>query len=130
MTRRVVVTGLGLVTPVGNSVEETWSALMSGRSGADHIKKFDATKFPVRFACEIKDFDPLKYVEKKDARKMGALRFAPRKRCDDPVAFVGEVDLPKRRCDQGFDRAAMTLAGPHAHDVGNRERKRHCRMLR
>jgi 3-oxoacyl-[acyl-carrier-protein] synthase II len=45
---------------------------MSGRSGADHIKKFDATKFPVRFACEIKDFDPLNYVEKKDARKMGA----------------------------------------------------------
>ncbi len=72
MTRRVVVTGLGLVTPVGNSVEETWTALMSGRSGADYIKKFDAEKFPVRFACEVKDFDPLKYVEKKDARKMGA----------------------------------------------------------
>jgi len=72
LTRRVVVTGLGLVTPVGNSVEETWSALMSGRSGADYIKKFDASKFPVRFACEVKDFDPLKYVEKKDARKMGA----------------------------------------------------------
>jgi 3-oxoacyl-[acyl-carrier-protein] synthase II len=45
---------------------------MNGRSGADHIKKFDATKFPVRFACEVKDFDPLKYVEKKEARKMGA----------------------------------------------------------
>jgi 3-oxoacyl-[acyl-carrier-protein] synthase II len=72
LTRRVVVTGLGLVTPVGNSVEETWTALMNGRSGADHIKKFDAEKFPVRFACEVKDFDPLKYVEKKEARKMGA----------------------------------------------------------
>ena len=72
MTRRVVVTGLGLVTPVGNSVEETWTALMSSRSGADYIKKFDAEKFPVRFACEVKDFDPLKYVEKKEARKMGA----------------------------------------------------------
>ena len=45
---------------------------MSGRSGADHIKKFDASKFPVRFACEVKDFDPLRYVEKKEARKMGA----------------------------------------------------------
>jgi len=45
---------------------------MNGRSGADHIKKFDAEKFPVRFACEVKDFDPLKYVEKKEARKMGA----------------------------------------------------------
>jgi len=72
LTRRVVVTGLGLVTPVGNSVEDTWTALMNGRSGADYIKKFDAEKFPVKFACEVKDFDPLKYVEKKEARKMGA----------------------------------------------------------
>ena len=72
MTRRVVVTGLGLVTPVGNSVETTWAALMAGRSGADRIKKFDVEKFPVKFACEIKDFDPLDYVEKKEARKMGA----------------------------------------------------------
>ncbi len=72
MTRRVVVTGLGLVTPVGNSVETTWAALMSGRSGADYIKRFDTEKFSVRFACEIKDFDPLKYIEKKEARKMGA----------------------------------------------------------
>lgn len=72
MSRRVVVTGLGLVTPVGNSVETTWTALVEGRSGADYIKKFDAEKFPVRFACEVKDFDPLNYVEKKEARKMGA----------------------------------------------------------
>ncbi|MBA3766723.1 MAG: beta-ketoacyl-ACP synthase II, partial [Acidobacteria bacterium] len=72
LNRRVVVTGLGLVTPVGNSVEATWSALMAGRSGIDVIKKFDTEKFPVRFAAEIKDFDPLNYVEKKEARKMGA----------------------------------------------------------
>ena len=72
MSRRVVVTGLGLVTPVGNTVETTWSALVEGRSGAGYIKKFDAEKFPVRFACEVNDFDPLNYVEKKDARKMGA----------------------------------------------------------
>ena len=74
MKRRVVVTGLGLVTPVGNTVEDTWSALMNGRSGVDYIKKFDTEtpKFPVRIAAEIKDFDPLKFVEKKEARKMGA----------------------------------------------------------
>jgi 3-oxoacyl-[acyl-carrier-protein] synthase II len=72
LNRRVVVTGLGLVTPVGNSVETTWAALMEGRSGADYIKKFDAGKFPVRFACEVNDFNPLDYVEKKEARKMGA----------------------------------------------------------
>jgi len=72
LNRRVVVTGLGLITPVGNSVEATWSALMAGRSGVDVIKKFDTEKFPVRFAAEIKDFDPLNFVEKKEARKMGA----------------------------------------------------------
>jgi len=72
LNRRVVVTGLGLVTPVGNSVETTWSALKEGRSGAHYIKKFDAEKFPVRFACEVNNFDPLDYVEKKEARKMGA----------------------------------------------------------
>ncbi len=72
MERRVVVTGLGLITPVGNSVEETWTALMSGRSGVDYIKRFDTEKFSVKFAAEIKDFDPLKYIAKKEARKMGA----------------------------------------------------------
>ena len=72
LNRRVVVTGLGLVTPVGNSVETTWTALMEGRSGADYIQKFDAARFAARFACEVKNFDPLDYVEKKEARKMGA----------------------------------------------------------
>lgn len=67
-----MVTGLGLITPVGNSVEATWSALLQGRSGVDYIKKFDVEKFPVRFAAEVKDFDPLDYIEKKEARKMGA----------------------------------------------------------
>ena len=72
MARRVVVTGLGLITPVGNSVEATWSALMSGQSGVDYIKKFDTEKFSVKIAAEVKDFDPLKYIAKKEARKMGA----------------------------------------------------------
>ena len=72
MTRRVVITGLGLVTPVGNTVEDTWTALMSGRSGADYIKKFDAERFSVKFACEVKNFDPLTFIAKKEARKMGA----------------------------------------------------------
>jgi 3-oxoacyl-[acyl-carrier-protein] synthase II len=72
LKRRVVVTGLGLITPVGLTVEATWAALMAGRSGVDYIHKFDTEKFPVRIAAEIKDFDPLKFVEKKEARKMGA----------------------------------------------------------
>ena len=72
MARRVVVTGLGLITPVGNSVETTWAALMSGRNGVGPIKKFDTEKFSVKFAAEVKDFDPLKFIPKKEARKMGA----------------------------------------------------------
>ncbi len=72
MTRRVVVTGVGLITPIGNTVADTWSGLMAGRSGADYIKKFDPEKFSVQFACEVKDFDPLKFIPKKEARKMGA----------------------------------------------------------
>jgi len=72
LARRVVVTGLGLITPVGNSVESTWSALMNGQSGVDYIRKFDTEKFSVKFAAEVKDFDPLKFIAKKEARKMGA----------------------------------------------------------
>ncbi len=69
MTRRVVVTGLGMVTPVGNDVATTWRALLGGRSGAAPITKFDASTFPVRFACEVKDFDPLQYMDRKEAKR-------------------------------------------------------------
>ncbi len=72
MKRRVVVTGFGLVTPCGNDVASTWSALMRGESSADIIGKFDIEKFPVKFACEVRNFDPLDFVEKKEARRMGA----------------------------------------------------------
>jgi 3-oxoacyl-[acyl-carrier-protein] synthase II len=72
LKRRVVVTGLGLVTPVGNSVADTWSSLMEGRSGVGPIRKFDTEKFTVKFAAEVKDFDPLNFIEKKEARKMGS----------------------------------------------------------
>jgi 3-oxoacyl-[acyl-carrier-protein] synthase II len=66
---RVVVTGLGLVTPLGNDVESTWSALLAGRSGAAPITKFDPSKLQVRFACEVKGFDASQYMDKKEARR-------------------------------------------------------------
>jgi 3-oxoacyl-[acyl-carrier-protein] synthase II len=72
MKRRVVVTGLGLITACGNSVDENWDSLMNGRSGADLIQKFDTEKFDVKFACEVKNFDPLTLIEKREARRMGA----------------------------------------------------------
>ena len=67
MARRVVVTGLGMVTPVGLTVEETWSNLLAGKSGAAPITKFDPARLQVRFACEVKGFDPLVYLERKEA---------------------------------------------------------------
>src|SRR5215218_2648866 len=69
MRRRVVVTGLGAITPVGNDVATTWRALQAGVSGAQNITKFDASSFPVRFACEVKGFDPLKTMERKEAKR-------------------------------------------------------------
>jgi len=67
--RRVAVTGLGLVTPVGNTVADSWSALVAGRSGAGPITRFDSAKLPVRFACEVKGFEPGLYMEKKEIRR-------------------------------------------------------------
>ena len=68
--RRVVVTGVGLVSPVGIGTEETWKSLQAGRSGAGPITLFDASQHSTRFACEVKGFDPLNWVEKKDVKKM------------------------------------------------------------
>src|ERR1041385_5404986 len=69
MKRRVVVTGLGLLTPVGNDVASTWRGIVDGVSGAAPITKFDPAKFPVTFACELKGFDPLKTMDRKEAKR-------------------------------------------------------------
>jgi 3-oxoacyl-[acyl-carrier-protein] synthase II len=69
MRRRVVVTGLGAVTPLGNDVATTWRAMRAGVSGASGITKFDASSFPVRFACEVKGFDPLATMDRKEAKR-------------------------------------------------------------
>ena len=68
--KRVVVTGLGALTPLGKTVDEYWQSLADGVSGCDYIKQFDVTKFKTRFACEVKDFDPTTYLERKEARKI------------------------------------------------------------
>jgi len=89
MKRRVVVTGLGLVTPCGNDVESTWAAMLRGESGADYIKKFDTEKFSVKFACEIKNFDPLNFLEKKEARRMGAFTHFAIAASDEAIKHSG-----------------------------------------
>lgn len=68
--RRVVVTGLGALTPLGKTVSEYWQGLAEGISGCDFIKQFDPSKFKTRFACEVKDFEPTNYLDRKEARKI------------------------------------------------------------
>ena len=118
MTRRVVVTGLGLVTPVGNTVEDTWTALMSGRSGADYIKKFDAEKFSVKFACEVKNFDPLTFIAKKEARKMGAFIH---------YAIAASIEAV---ADSGIQAdAGRQVSGRHRGERRHLHQQRHRRLL-
>src|SRR6058998_3978992 len=69
MPRRVAITGLGLVTPLGTNVQSTWEGLLAGRSGAGPITRFDPSQSPVRFACEVQGFDPARYLEKKEIRR-------------------------------------------------------------
>lgn len=68
--KRVVVTGLGALTPLGNDIPSYWDGLINGVSGADFIKQFDVTKFKTKFACELKDFNPENHFERKEARKL------------------------------------------------------------
>jgi len=68
--KRVVVTGIGALTPIGNNLQEYWNGLINGVSGADFITQFDASKFKTRFACELKNFDPLNFLDRKEARKI------------------------------------------------------------
>jgi len=89
--RRVVVTGLGALTPLGNNVPDYWNGLINGVSGANTITKFDASKFKTQFACELKGFDPLKYFDRKEARKY------------DPYAQFGLAATEEAIIDSGID---------------------------
>src|SRR6188474_3156305 len=70
MSRRVVVTGMGCISPVGNNVKETWDSILAGKSGAAVITHFDASKHKTRFAAEVKGFDPVALFSTREARKM------------------------------------------------------------
>ena len=69
MERRVVVTGLGLISPLGNNVGDSWDGLVAGKSGAAPIQRFDPSELDVRFACEVKDFDARDYMDRKEAKR-------------------------------------------------------------
>jgi len=87
--KRVVVTGIGVLTPLGNNLHDYWDNLINGVSGADFITSFDASKFKTRFACELKNFDPLSYLEKKEARKLDRFSQTAIVASDQAVADAG-----------------------------------------
>jgi len=99
--RRVVVTGLGAITPLGNSVNEFWTSLIHGQSGAALITKFDTSKFKTKFACEVKNFDPLHFFQKQDVRKI------------DPFTQYALVSADEALKDSGLelDRIDKTRVG-------------------
>ena len=97
--KRVVVTGLGAITPLGNSVPEYWQGLINGKSGAASITKFDAEKFKTRFACEVKGFDSDEYFGRKDARKMDLFTQYALVATEEAVKDSG-IDLEKINLDR------------------------------
>jgi 3-oxoacyl-[acyl-carrier-protein] synthase II len=95
--RRVVLTGLGAVTPLGLDVESTWSSLLAGDSGAAEITQFDHSDYKVHFACEVKDFDPTEWIDRKDARRMDrfthlVLAAARQAEADSGIDIASEAD--------------------------------------
>jgi len=96
MNRRVVVTGMGAVTPIGLTVEEFWKNLLAGKSGAAPIKHFDPSRLDTKFACELKDFDPLNYLDRKEVRRL------------DPFAHYALVTAIQAIEDSGLNPEKMS----------------------
>lgn len=97
--KRVVVTGLGAVTPLGNDVETTWKNALEGVSGAGPITQFDASKFKTKFACEVKDFDPGKYFDRKELRKADRYTQLAVAASEESITDSG-LDLEKENLDR------------------------------
>jgi 3-oxoacyl-[acyl-carrier-protein] synthase II len=97
--KRVVVTGLGALTPLGNSTEETWKNLLAGKSGAGPITRFDASLFKTHFACEVKDFEPNDVLDRKEARRMDRFTQFGVVVADEAIADSG-LDLEKENLDR------------------------------
>lgn len=93
--KRVVVTGLGALTPIGNNIAAYLQGLQNGVSGANPITRFDASKFKTRFACEVKDFDPETIMERKEARKLDLFTIFAMAASDEAIADAGLAQLPQ-----------------------------------
>lgn len=97
--KRVVVTGIGAITPIGNTKDEYWNGLMNGVSGADYIQQFDCSKFKTRFACELKNFEPTHYLDRKEARKLDRFTQTALVVSDMAIADAG-IDKEKMNPDR------------------------------
>jgi 3-oxoacyl-[acyl-carrier-protein] synthase II len=95
LARRVVVTGIGLICGVGNTSEETWSNLLAGKSGVARVTQFDASNFASQIAAEVKNFDPLKFIEKKELKKMGRFIHLALAASDEAVRMSGLQITPE-----------------------------------
>ena len=87
--KRVVVTGLGALTPIGNGIPAYWDGLVSGKSGCAKITYFDASKFKTQFACELKGFDPVDHFDRKEARKMDPFTQYAMVASDEAIGHAG-----------------------------------------
>src|SRR5579859_3443493 len=101
LLRRVVVTGIGVVSPVGLDAASTWEGLVAGRSGAGPITRFDAADFETRIACEVKNFDPSNYLDRKEARRMDRY-----------------THLAIAASREALNDAGLTITARNADDVG------------
>lgn len=107
--KRVVVTGLGAITPIGNDVETTWLNAVAGKSGAAPITHFDASQFKTQFACEVKDFNPNDHFDRKKLRQL------------DLYAQYAMVAARQAVADSGIEEAAHSLLSASSH-TGNARR--------
>jgi len=108
--KRVAVTGLGAITPLGNSVPEFWANILAGKSGAGPITKFDASKFKTQFACEVKDFDIEKYTDKKESRKYDLFTQYAIAATDEAVKDAG-LDFNAMTQEQRFEIGVIWASG-------------------
>ena len=99
--KRVVVTGLGALTPIGNTIPEFWDGLLNGVSGAAPITSFDTEKFKTKFACEVKNFNPEEFMDKKEARKLDHLSSMPLLLLRRLSVMVSLTSLPSTRTVSG-----------------------------
>ncbi len=123
MQRRVVVTGIGVICAVGNNVEEAWQALLAGKSGVERITSFDAAGFACQIAAEVKNFDPLQFLDKKEARKMGRFIHLAIAASDEALRMANY----KVENDEMAERTGVNIgSGIGGFDVIERE---HCNLL-